>query len=194
MISSMLLRSKNSLVLKGFSLPEVLLSVFILSVGMVTIVAVMAGSLRSSYETRDQVIATGLAVEGVELIRNVRDNDFVTTGDSFSLLTASTGRRCRMDWDDPVNALDCINSGSSSTFPRYYLQYVNGHYVHNGGSRERYARFIDVDYPVSGRHATVRSYVYWEWPVGDAPPNSPTACDASSRCVYAEVYLTDWLE
>ena len=72
--------------LKGFSLMEALLATFLLSVGIVAVLSLMASSLRSSMVARDQEIATLLAQEGVELVRNVRDNNWADGNDSFNNL------------------------------------------------------------------------------------------------------------
>ncbi len=170
---------------------EVLLSVFVLLVGLMTIVAVMSGSLRHSYETRDQIIATGLAQEGIELVRNVRDNNLIASDgfDSFSILL----RNCRIDWDD--SDLTCwLLRGDMD---RYYLQNLGGRYARVNTTQERYKRFIFVNYSVGGgKRALVRSFVMWGGflPTSTNIPISgdPTRCQASPTCVYTETFLTAW--
>lgn len=182
------------LVRKGFSLLEVLLSVFVMSVGLMVIVAVINGSLAYSYDTRDNIIATELAQEGVELVRNVRDNDFAQLNDGFTDFDGN--EHCRIDWDDAVTSLDCI--GGRGAESRYYLQYAGGLYAHINTTEERYSRFIYIGYQSGGgvKRAVVRSFVVWgdfTTGTGDIPNNGdPARCNLSTSCVYTETFLTAW--
>lgn len=177
---------------KGFSILEVLLSLFVLSVGMVAIVSVLSKSLRYSYDTRDTIIATELAQEGVELVRNVRDNDFVAGGTGFTAFDANK-KHCFINWDDVT--LQCfVNQNPAS---RYFLQYAGGLYAHSGVVAERYSRYIYIDFTdnAQGKRATVRSFVFWgAFSVGNIPQasGSPANCIASTTCVYTETFLTFW--
>ncbi len=180
---------------RGFSTAEVLLSIFVVSIGLVTIMSVMSASLRRSLRNRDVVIATDLAQEGVELVRNVRDNHFASGGDGFDSPAVFNNfrRHCRIDWNDPDNSLDCqLVQGVLS---RYYLSYANGLYAHSGAgaAQERYARYIFIDYDsAGGERAMVRSFVLW----GNAalPPvnGSSAGCTVESSCVFSETFLTAW--
>jgi type II secretory pathway pseudopilin PulG len=58
---------------KAFSLLEVMLSIFLLTVGMITLLTLVAKSIKVSIESRNKIIATMLAQEGHELIINARD-------------------------------------------------------------------------------------------------------------------------
>ena len=85
----------------GFSLGEVLLAGFVLTVGLLSISALMAKSLKNSFENRDSIIAVELAQEGVELVRNVRDNSFIADADGFAKFSGN--KHCRIDYNDPIN-------------------------------------------------------------------------------------------
>jgi len=175
----------------GFSIPEVLLSLFVLSIGIMTIVSVLSKSLVYSYDTRDTIVATELAQEGVELVRNVRDNDFASGGDGFA--SFDNDEHCRIDWDD--NDLTCW--GARGDMNRYYLQYSGGLYARVNATRERYMRFIFVDYSAGGgKHALVRSFVSWDDflpTVANIPNNGDSAnCTPANKCVFTETFLTSW--
>ena len=170
---------------------ESLLSLFIMSVGLMTIVAVISGSLRTLYVERDLIIATELAQEGVELVRNVRDTDVVAGNDGFS--DFDDGRHCRIDWNDASGDLDCQNSKGGSS--RYALNYSNEVYAHGSGATGRYTRYIHIDYNGGGnQRAMVRSFVFWgTFLLGDIPNSgNPANCLASPSCVYTESLLTAW--
>lgn len=65
---------------KGFSLVEVLISLTLLTLGISSISLLMANNIRNSQNAKDEVIAAALAQEGIELVRNFKDNytDFST--------------------------------------------------------------------------------------------------------------------
>lgn len=177
--------------LKGFSMLEVLLSVFVLSIGLVAIMAVISKGLTYSYSTRDTIIATELAQEGVELARNARDNDFapIAGGGHTGFAVLKNGKHCLADWNSP---LDCQPARAATS--QYYLEYNGGFYGHTG-VQERYTRYINVNYSNSGgEHATIRSFVFWGgFDIASIPNNGdPGACDASSNCVHADTLLTAW--
>lgn len=175
----------------GFSTPEVLLSIFVVAIGMVTIMTVMSSALRYSYSNQDIIIGTDLAQEGIELVRNVRDNDFASGGTGFALF--SNQRHCRIDWDDASTTLDC--QGGQGTVSRYNLNYTNGLYSHVGAgvATGRYNRYIFINYDSNGGdRALVRSFVFWG--DGSLPPNNgdPSSCTTVNSCVFSETFFTAW--
>ncbi len=186
-----IMRLKQKTTLKAFSIPEVLLSMFVLSIGLVTIVAVMAGSLRHSYDTSELIVATGLAQEGVELIRNARDSGFTLgSGRGFDYFS-DTNKYCRAQYNSSQTAnINCAATPDPAS--RYYLQYNGAMYYHFNATKERYSRFIYVDYDATNKTALVRSFVYWD--TADIRPadGDPATCNASSSCVYTEIFLTAW--
>lgn len=66
----------------GFTLMEVLVSVTVLSVGVVGAITLLNSSTSMIANSNNKVIAVNLAQEGIELVRNVRDTNFlrITSG------------------------------------------------------------------------------------------------------------------
>lgn len=62
---------------KGFTLLEVLVAVAILAIGIGALVALVAASLASIPISKQKFIATYLAQEGIEVVRNIRDSNWV---------------------------------------------------------------------------------------------------------------------
>ncbi|MCU0679878.1 MAG: hypothetical protein MUF50_01050 [Planctomycetes bacterium] len=56
---------------------EVMISIFLLVTVMTAILTLSLQSVRSQDSSRQELIARGLAQEGIELIRNVRDSNFL---------------------------------------------------------------------------------------------------------------------
>lgn len=194
LLSRMFFREKLQ---NGFSTPEVILSIFLVSVGMVAIIAVMTSSLRYSYQNQDVIIATALAQEGLELVRNIRDNDFADGGTGFP--GSSFDRRdryCRTDWDDTQVRCRRNDWNNLATPTRYDLQLATGLYNHGGAGQGQgeYSRYLYIEYDdTAGQEkALVRSFVTWG--SGRVPPDdgNSSQCTTVNSCVFLETTLTSW--
>lgn len=171
---------------RGFSFAETLLATFILSVGLIIVVKLFQVSIQNSLFLRDATVASELAQEGVELVRNVRDNDFVSGGTGFG--SFSSNKHCYI----AINStnLNCYSSQGGTS--QYYLAYNGSQYVATS-SPSRFRRYLYIDYSSSGSpQAVVKSFVVWGG--ASLPPSdgSTTGCTIQNRCVYTEVLLTNW--
>lgn len=186
---------------KAFSIGEVMLSVFILGVTMITILSMYSGSLRNLHDDRDSIIASMLAQEGVELIRNVRDNNWSrrdsamdTTPAAFDNMGVSSGTiqsDCRIDSNSYAingnnevvySSVDC--SGAS----RALNINASGFYVHDAGTATKFRRTIALDYR-SGNEMIVTSFVSWD---GSNPTTDKSLCLVEDKCVFSESTLGEW--
>lgn len=190
---------------RGFSLGEVLLASFVLTMGLTAATALIVSSVNHSYESRDAVIATELAQEGVELVRNVRDQNFALekdgtpAGEGFDGFSA-TDKHCRMDSGDVL--FTCQPSQGTPAGRMYYLSTptypdLGDRYTHTG-TTHRFARYIYIDYDDANKNARVVSYAFWDWPSGGSMPGhvsstgNTAACTLQNKCVFSEVLLTSW--
>jgi Tfp pilus assembly protein PilV len=60
----------------GFSIIEVLIGIFVFSLGLISIYALLASSLSINTYNKNAIIASNLAREQVELFRNIRDTNY----------------------------------------------------------------------------------------------------------------------
>lgn len=176
--------------IKGFSFIEVMLAVFIVTAGLIVSIQLVTQSLSQTIDSRNQIIASELAQEGVELVRNVRDTNWMTSGStSFNYFPPGNSSNCRIDY-----------SGSSSFVcsQSYQLFLNSGYYSHNSsGSATRFYRKIVIAYDSNGwpntAYAKVTSIVTWNsgvtWP---ADTTNYTDCTASKKCAYTQVTLMRW--
>lgn len=176
----MKIRTKNK---KGFSIGEVMLTVFIVGTILVVVVAVMSRSLRTFFFDRDAVIATNLSQEGIELVRNIRDNDFVAGNDFGDGLGETPG---------PKNYI--IERGGSlySANNDEHLTFSSSEgYSHTlGGERTKFSRRIIIE--GDGDERDVVSMVIWDMDANF--PSDVVDCKISSRCVMTKSVLTNWKE
>lgn len=169
---------------KGFSLLEVLSAIFVLSVGIVGVLSLITSSIRDSIDSRNHIIASELAQEGVELVRNVRDNNFFS-GSAFDDINNGDGQ--------------CIDLASgtliSSCNNRLYYRNSPVAYLHGSGAgrtETKFHRKITVsnynNYGIEGK--LLISMVIW----GGSSFPSKADCNSKAQCVYAEDVLTSWAE
>jgi prepilin-type N-terminal cleavage/methylation domain-containing protein len=207
---------KQKNVRKGFSIVEVLLAAAVLTVGLAAALGLIASSIRDMAENRDAVIASELAQEGVELIRNVRDNNLVryysdcyTNYDPlnhpncddankikadkvFDRFPSDSSKTCRIDkrWNTVLGTgRGNIGCGSSAD---YSLSIIDDYYVHGSGDPllTKFHRKVHIQKNV-GDQRTVTSYVWW----GNSEPGSdsdPSDCTTASQCAFSQSVLTVW--
>lgn len=158
---------RNGNTRKGFSLAEVLLSIAVMTVGILPILASISRSFEVSLSNRDFVTASGLAQEGVELVKNMKDNG--------GALPTGT---CRMDYDDAAP-----NCGTSSFD-------LTGIPLQHEGTSGKFERKIFLS--ASGGVTTCVSAVYWGTTVPADAAQARSSCTSANKCVYAESNLASW--
>ncbi|MEI7749485.1 MAG: hypothetical protein WCJ25_00590 [Candidatus Moraniibacteriota bacterium] len=180
-------------VLNGFSLAETMLSMTVLIVGILPILAAMNGGLKHSLESRSIITASGLAQEGVELLKNVKDNNAFAGGTSLAVWLPPSGgptwNDCRIDFND--------NAVSTTGFPvscgQSNFSLSGTPYVHGGGSG-KFNRRIFLSYDSTNETVDCISVVYWgsTYVPSTTMADVRSQCSASNACAYAETTLTPW--
>jgi len=181
---------------RGFLLPEAILSLFILSTGITAVVGLISGSLRDSMQSRDVITATLLAQEGAELVRNIRDTNFVKSPSTVFQNFSTTIKNCRIKNFPPT--LECSSSPSES----YFRLDTDGYGLFNvvTGQDTKFHRYIYINFTnilAGSESAIVRSFVYWgagESGMFTATTSSGSTanCTISKKCVYTEITLNNW--
>ena len=148
--------SKNLKFKAGFSLMEILVVLFIVSTAMLGIVSLIIQNIQVQSINKNNLIASSLAQEGIELIRNVRDINW-KNGDDFD--TNLSDGFYRIDYRGGIPTYD--NSAA-----KIYLK--NGLYVHDSGSESGltptvFSRQIAVVKLTSeiGQPLKVKSIISW---------------------------------
>ena len=182
---------------QGFSIAEVLMAAFVLTVGIVAAVGLIATSIRHSGDSRDAITAAGLAQEGVELTLNIRDNNFakilngVSGAKVFNDFPTGTSKECRIDKNYTSGSIAC-------TAPLDFSLRLDGnnYFTHNTtGTTTKFSRKIVIDVlneglPESDDEASVVAYVIWG--SGFPSPLQPSNCTVGTKCVFSQALLTNW--
>lgn len=195
-----LFRNKKN---NGFSIGETILSVFILGVTMLTILSLYSQGLRDFQDERDSVIASVLAQEGVELARNIRDNNWAkrdgvteTTPVTFDLFdidvsTDSTEDDCVVSHDtyQLVSEEIIYNTGIACDQSNFVLNVSGNFYTHGGGTATKFRRRLLLNYDSSEKKMILKSLVSWD---NNNPPDNTSGCTVANKCVFSETTLTQW--
>ncbi len=165
---------------KGFTLVESLVAISIFSVSILGLMSVLSDGISNTVYAKDKMIATYLAQEGVEYIRNMRDTyvlfDPVDAGAGWTsfntkLTTASCNgvNGCYLDnrnvnysaQDRPMTNL-LLTACSASNCPDGSLLYdsSSGKYGYVSGSSSHFTRQIKT-VVVSANETKVFSTIYW---------------------------------
>lgn len=113
---------------KGLTIAELLVSIAILSFGLIAILRLMNFSIITSRQNKDQIIMANLAQEGLEIVRNIYDSG---TQDLFGL----AGDYC-VDYND-AELSSCPSNNSK-------LKLQDGIYSYDGGNDSPYSRKINI--------------------------------------------------
>lgn len=66
---------------RGFTLPEVLISLSVLAMVVVSATELVVSNIRTNSDNMDTILAYGLAQEGLEAVRNIRDSNWLLGAD-----------------------------------------------------------------------------------------------------------------
>lgn len=61
---------------RGFSIIEVMVGIFIFSMGLLAVYAVLQSSVNANSYNRNALVASNIARENIELLRNIRDTNY----------------------------------------------------------------------------------------------------------------------
>jgi Tfp pilus assembly protein PilV len=182
----------------GFSLLELIIAIFVLTVGITAALQLIVSTIKTSIDTRNSVVASGLAQEGVELVRNIRDNNLLYALSDLSInpdvafkraFPAGNGDNdCSVDINYVYpNNLAC--SGNSSI----YLSNT-GIYSHtNSGTPTIFRRNIKITYVanemVNGNASSLTGMNVWSTVWWDGTNSAPFPCNQGSKCIEVTDYL-----
>ncbi len=99
----------------GQTLIETLVAIFILVMGITSALGLATYSLNASTAVNKQLIALGLAREGIEAVKNMRDTNWLQgtlSADCYNYNTGSAGANCYKDW---LTAVFCINPTNNNS-------------------------------------------------------------------------------
>lgn len=140
--------SKNSV--KGFTLLETLAAAFVIIIGIAGIFGLISRLTATASLASDRLTAAYLAQEGIEIVRNIRDSNWLSDTANWNDNLVCPGG-CEADYK---------SSALSDSYDGDYLKIDNGFYQYSPGGRQtKFKRKITVTQ--SGDVLTVEVTVFW---------------------------------
>lgn len=160
----------------GFTLVEVLVSLALLTTGLVPAFVLASNAVNLSTQIKNSLISANLAQEGVEVVRAIRDSnwfaDSLTPLEDNGLSSCAGG--CQVQWD----SVDMDNTSKDSPLK---LDPKSGMYQYNGsGPDSIFRRKITITTVTPGVEIAVISEVEWTE-------------RTSAKKVVIEYHLFNWL-
>jgi len=124
---------------KGFTIVELIIAIFILSIGVIGIYGAFSVIVILTADSSDNFTATYLAQEGMEVVRNIRDYNWIAGQDWQAGLIAdcSTANGCQLDYKTDSSSVSPYGDSGS------YLKIDdNGFYNYATGNQTKFKRRI----------------------------------------------------
>lgn len=174
---------KNLKTKSGFSLIEVLITLLVLSVGIAAVSALMAGNIKTSINTKNQIIAASLAQEATELVRNLKDNN------ATFLTDIANGSDYRVDYlSDYAAFRNSPAAFAGDANKKLYLN-VFGFYSHTNATNTKFYRKIEMANDIVSGNKIATVFVSWNGTGFPSPLNAST-CTVGKKCVLMQTVLS----
>ena len=162
--------NSQSEAMRGFTLIETLVAITLITVAIVAPMALTVQSISVAYYARDQIIASNLAQEGIEVVRAVRDANILqsahgTATPLFSNIPIGDGTTNPFEVDGTkINVSDMIiSSCGACTDP---LEISGGEYAYTGiatpFTRTMHTKKLWSDSGGNAQEIQVTSKVSWQ--------------------------------
>lgn len=140
---------------------ELILTIVIMSFGVIGIYSAFSSTISASYNISSRLTAAYLTQEGIEIIRNMRDTNFLKNQTwSEGLLGCLNG--CQGDYKTGTAAQGAANQLSLYN-PAVFLRLNNdGFYGYDSGAPTRFTRRITINF-ISTNTLEVNVTVFWDY-------------------------------
>ena len=195
---------------KGFTIIELVISIFVLTIAVVGIFNAFSVVAILTSDSSDHLIGTYLAQEGMELVRNIRDTNWLNMDAECATKTCTPENPAVKTWVDGItDSSACSSTGCevdytmtslSSTSGRPLYLGANGLYGYSGGTLTKFQRKIIVtkvtDVDNDDKHILdVKVQVCWDKKATILEPSglrAGTDFKEGNNCITVEETLYDW--
>lgn len=150
---------------KGFTFLELIIAIFLLTVGITGVYGMLSTMIRTSSYVSNQMVAAYLAQEGIELVRNIRDENwfYPSAGWSERFIESNCYE---------VSVVSAQNNGMTNCDPENLRNLyfgavdpgggVGSFYNYDvGGERTMYKRAVHTSVMGDGSYVEVTANVFW---------------------------------
>ncbi len=144
---------------KGFTLIETLFSILIFSAALISLFTIAGRGISATEDVRQESTAHYLAQEGLEVVRNIRDSNFLATSSNWDagFSTCTSSSPCNLDYGSGTTTPALVNCAAAACD----IAELNGAFVSGSlGTDSGYNRQIFVT-SVGSDEYLVASQVKW---------------------------------
>ena len=139
---------------KGQLIVEMMVAVSLLVIGLLGIFAVLSQSLGLNRVAANQYVAANLAAEGIEVVKNIIDSNFIND-EPWNLGLETQGVEYTVSYDSTSLSLE--NENEPLRFDE-----EDGVYGYGGGTETQFRRVITIENSEDLTEIKVTSRVYWK--------------------------------
>ena len=168
MIDFMIFQKLNQNYSEGFSIMEIIVVIFIISLGLVGVLSLIMQNIRVEQVNKNMLIASQLAQEGLELVRNKRDTNWLNGDDWETGDGANPDTDIIQDGDYAIDYTGQILDVDDIEDPDAKLYEVAGNFLRHyiappdDSSFTGFFRMITADTDTSNASTTFQCLVQWE--------------------------------
>ncbi len=207
---------------QGQTLIETLVAAFVLVMGITAAVSLATYSLGITTNIKQRVVAIGLAREGVEVVKNMRDTNWLNdtlSSNCYDFLSDSQSGFCYQNWLSSVYEILPNGSGVSRVYTLEFNQgsgkpwslvrdsnykldfdsdpFSHGIYYFPGSGNSNFSRKITIEQdnfePFNHNDLGTRVKVTSQvWWTGKNCPVADDAVDGNPCMITLQTYLTNW--
>lgn len=122
---------------KGFTLLELTVAIFVIMVGIIGALSALQRATSTTFVSSSKLTAAYLAQEGIEIVRNLRDTNWIAglSWDYGIICSPPSPCDCEADYNDKF-----LNSYDEN----HYLRIDNGFYNYDSGEETKFKRKITI--------------------------------------------------
>jgi Tfp pilus assembly protein PilV len=169
---------------EGLTIVEALVSLMVLTLGLLPTLSVITSSLNIAAKIRDNLIAANLAQEGIEVTRSLRDANWFLDKPNFydGLIDPITETATwRVDWNTSWAESNLPQSVTQSTNPNIKYDPGTGRYNYSTGNETTFKRYVTVTLSTNPCNCELIVVSTVEWLEKTRP-----------RSLQTESHLYDW--
>lgn len=138
----------------GFSILEIIVVLFVISFGLMGIVSLTMQNISVQHVNKNNLIASQLAQEGLELVRNMRDTNWLTMG------SVPWNQGLEVDGTYKIDPFDGLQAVAGINEAKLFLDGF-GFYRHNAATSTNFSRLITITNS-SADSLELKSEVQWK--------------------------------
>ncbi|MFH1523315.1 MAG: hypothetical protein ABIE43_05905 [Patescibacteria group bacterium] len=141
----------------GFSILEVIIAIFIITMGLIGVLSLIVQNVQVQYINKNNLIASQLAQEGLELTRNVRDKSWLDPSNPWVFTGIAEPDDFKTFTIDFIGITDGVIISDAAA----ELIINNDFYVHGLGEKTNFSRIIETTNDYTNSFIAVSSIVQW---------------------------------